>query len=285
MAKTTKVIRGIHSWIKFQRHQGLQSLTIKGKESLADLSQDKNGDTDLILNADKDKVNNLNSSVSYLAIAHTTTGTAPNQEKSATISQDLTQFPITSGELVTVTKDTESLTIRDDKIKEFVNTTVATELGKLGHSPETPPTSNGFGVSTTVLGGIKYETGTNTRIFELEAHEVDMFTDNERNFLEISFDNGNGSPITTHIVRGEKELDFDGVSIKIYKKDGKLKMKIKGSETLGEEAILYFKLFHTGYLKGLQLAFTGGEGEDPEITVVEPTVPSVPQPLPSRPPQ
>lgn len=285
MSKTTKIIRGIHSWIKFQKHQGLQSLTIKGKDSLADLSQDKNGDTDLILNADKDKINSLASSVPYLSIAHTTTGTAPNQEKSVTISQDLTQFPITGGELVTVTKETDSIAIHDDKVKEFVNTTVTSELGKLGHSSETTPTSNGFGVSTTVLGGVKYETGANTRIFELEAHEVDMFTDNERNFLEVSLDNGKGSPITTHIVRGEKELDFDGVSIKIYKKDGKLKMKIKGSDTLGEEASLYFKLFHTGYLKGLQLAFTGGEGEDPEITVVDPTTPSVPQPLPSRPPQ
>lgn len=282
MAKTTKIIRGIHSWIKFQKHQGVQSLTIKGKESLADLSQDKNGDTDLILNADKDKINSLASSVPYLSIAHTTTGTAPNQEKSVSISQDLTQFPITGGELVTVTKETDSIAIHDDKVKEFVNTTVTTELGKLGHSSETTPTSNGFGVSTTVLGGVKYETGANTRIFDLEAHEVDMFTDNERNFLEISLDTDTGASLITYAVRGEKELNFAGVSIKIYKKDGKLKMKIKGSDVLGENATLYFKLFHTGYLKGLQLAFTGEEGEDPEITVEDPIKP---MPYPSRPPQ
>ena len=282
MAKTTKIVRGIHSWIKFQRHQGLQSLTIRGKESLADLSQDKNGDTDLILNADKDKINSLASSVPYLSIAHTTTGTAPNQEKSVTISQDLTQFPITGGELVTVTKETDSLTIHDEKVKEFINSTVTIELGKLDHVSEGVPSSNGFGVSTTVLGSVKYETGTNTRVFDLEAYEVDMFTDNERIFLEISLDTDTGAPLITYAVRGEKELNFAGVSIKIYKKDGKLKMKIKGSDVLGKNATLYFKLFHTGYLKGLQLAFTGEEGEDPEITVEDPIKP---MPYPSRPPQ
>lgn len=125
MAKTTKQTRGIHSWIKFQKHQGVESLTIQGKEALADLSQDKNGDTNLILNADKDKVNAVASSVPYLGISHTTTGTNPNQEKTATISQDLTQFPLSGGELVTVTKETDSLTIHDEKVKEFVNTTVA----------------------------------------------------------------------------------------------------------------------------------------------------------------
>ena len=127
MAKTTKQTRGIHSWIKFQKHQGVESLTIQGKDALADLSQDKNGDTNLILNADKDKVNTVASSVPYLGISHTTTGTNPNQEKTATISQDLTQFPLSGGELVTVTKEHDSLTIHDEKVKEFVNTTVTTK--------------------------------------------------------------------------------------------------------------------------------------------------------------
>lgn len=131
MAKTTKQTRGIHSWIKFQKHQGIESLTIQGKDALADLSQDKNGDTNLILNADKDKVNAVASSVPYLGITHTTTGTAPNQEKTATINQDLTQFPLSGGELVTVTKETDSLTIHDDKVKEFVNTTVTTKETEL----------------------------------------------------------------------------------------------------------------------------------------------------------
>lgn len=123
-SKTTKLVRGIHSWIKFQKHQGVESLTIQGNQGLADLSQDKNGDTNLILNSDKDKVNTVASSVPYLAISHTITGTDPYQDKTANISQDLTQFPLSGGELVTVTKEPESLTIHDEKVKEFVATTV-----------------------------------------------------------------------------------------------------------------------------------------------------------------
>lgn len=131
MAKTTKQTRGIHSWIKFQKHQGVESLTIQGKDALADLSQDKNGDTNLILNADKDKVNTVASSVPYLGISHTTTGENPNQEKTATISQDLTQFPLSGGELVTVTKEHDSLTIYDDQVKEFVTNAITEVLSKV----------------------------------------------------------------------------------------------------------------------------------------------------------
>ena len=127
MAKTTKLVQGIHSWIKFQKHQGIESLTIEGKQALADLSQDKNGDTNLVLNADKDKINAVTSSVPFLNVTHTTTGTDPNQEKKATVSQNLEHFPLTGGELVTVTKEADSLTIHDDKVKEFVNKTVTTK--------------------------------------------------------------------------------------------------------------------------------------------------------------
>ena len=134
MAKTTKKVQGIHSLIKFQRHQGVESLTIEGKESLADLKQDNKGDTSLILNADKDKVNEVASNVPYLGIAHTTTGEAPNQTKTATVSQDLTQFPLSGGELVTVDKSVEGLTLNDTKVKELIETK-ATELKKeLGSS-------------------------------------------------------------------------------------------------------------------------------------------------------
>lgn len=129
MAKTTKKVQGIHSLIKFQRHQGVESLTIEGKESLADLKQDNKGDTSLILNADKDKVNEVASAVPYLDIAHTTTGEAPNQTKTATVSQDLSHFPLSGGELVTVTKTTEGLTLDDSKVKELFETK-ATELKK-----------------------------------------------------------------------------------------------------------------------------------------------------------
>lgn len=132
MAKTTKKVQGIHSLIKFQRHQGVESLTIEGKQELADLKQDNKGDTSLILNADKDKVNEVASNVPYLGIAHTTTGEAPNQTKTATVSQDLTQFPLSGGELVTVTKTTEGLTLDDSKVKELVETKAEALKKELG---------------------------------------------------------------------------------------------------------------------------------------------------------
>lgn len=146
MAKTTKKVQGIHSLIKFQRHQGVESLTIDGKQDLADLSQDKQGDTTLILNADKDKVNEIASSVPYLGIAHTTTGTAPNQKKTATVSQDLTQFPLSGGELVTVEKTAEGLTLNDAKVKELVDTkaeALKKELGSGTGGTANPITLNG----------------------------------------------------------------------------------------------------------------------------------------------
>lgn len=123
-AKTTKLVRGIHSWLKFQKHQGVESLTIEGKQALADVSQDKNGDASLVLKADPDKVDYVQSNVPYLRTAHTQDGKDPYQEKTAVISQDLTQFPLTGGELVTVTKTENNVTIHDDKVKEFVATTV-----------------------------------------------------------------------------------------------------------------------------------------------------------------
>lgn len=132
MAKTTKKVQGIHSLIKFQRHQGVESLTIEGKESLADLKQDNKGDTSLILNADKDKVNEVASNVPYLGIAHTTTGEAPNQTKTVTVSQDLTQFPLTGGELVTVDKTAEGLTLNDTKVKELIDTKAEALKKELG---------------------------------------------------------------------------------------------------------------------------------------------------------
>lgn len=132
MAKTTKKVQGIHSLIKFQRHQGVESLTIEGKQELADLKQDNKGDTSLILNADKDKVNEVASDVPYLEIAHTTTGTAPNQTKTATVSQDLTQFPLSGGELVTVDKTAEGLTLNDTKVKELIDTKAEALKKELG---------------------------------------------------------------------------------------------------------------------------------------------------------
>lgn len=131
MAKTTKKARGIHSWVKFQKHQGVESLTIEGKQELADLSQDKNGDTSLILNADKDKVNTVESSVPYLGISHTTTGADPNQEKTATVSQDLTKFPLNDGELVKFNKQKDGISVNDEELKADISQLIKAEVDKI----------------------------------------------------------------------------------------------------------------------------------------------------------
>lgn len=132
MAKTTKKARGIQSLIKFQRHQGIESLTIEGKQELADLSQDKHGDTNLILNADEDKINEIQSTVPYLQAESVLSGGNPDKLRTAIISQDLTQFPLSGGELVTVTKTTEGLTLNDTKVKELIDTKAEALKKELG---------------------------------------------------------------------------------------------------------------------------------------------------------
>ncbi len=129
--KTTKLVRGIHSWIKFQKHQGVESLSIEGKQALADITQDKNGDTSLILNADADKLNTIHSDIPFISVSEEFSGVDPNQLKTATISQDLTLFPLSGGELVTVTKETDTLTINDNKIKEFVTNAITEALNNV----------------------------------------------------------------------------------------------------------------------------------------------------------
>lgn len=126
--KTTKLVRGIHSWIKFQKHQGVESLTIQGKEALADISQDKNGDATLLLKADSDKVDAVSSNVPYLRVAHTTDGSEPYQEKTATISQDLTLFPLRDGKLIKFTKESESISVNEDALKESISEMIETEI-------------------------------------------------------------------------------------------------------------------------------------------------------------
>lgn len=130
-AKTTKLVRGIHSWIKFQKHQGVESLTIEGKQELADVSQDKNGDTNLVLKADRDKVDYVQSNVPYIRTSHTQDGTDPYQEKTATISQDLTQFPLRDGKLIKFTKESESISVNEDALKESISEMIETEIEKI----------------------------------------------------------------------------------------------------------------------------------------------------------
>ena len=131
MAKTTKQTRGIHSLIKFQKHQGIQSLTIGGREDLADLSQDKNGDTIFTMIADQYKIDELDSNVPYLIPTHESSTIGGETTKKAVINQDLTLFPLNDGELVTVTKERKSLTINDNKIKEYVTNAITEALNNV----------------------------------------------------------------------------------------------------------------------------------------------------------
>lgn len=131
MAKTTKLVRGIHSWIKFQKHQGIESLTIEGKQALADITQDKNGDTSLILNADADKLNTIHSAIPFISVSEEFSGIDPNQLKTATISQDLTLFPLRDGKLIKFTKESESISVNEDALKESISEMIETEIEKI----------------------------------------------------------------------------------------------------------------------------------------------------------
>lgn len=125
MAKTTKLVRGIHSWIKFQKHQGVESLSIEGKQALADISQDKNGDTNLVLNADGDKINGVESHIPYITVSTTWSGSDPDKSKVEGLNQDLTQFPLYDGELIKFTKELESISVNEEslqnKLTELIN--------------------------------------------------------------------------------------------------------------------------------------------------------------------
>ena len=129
--KTTKLVRGIHSWIKFQKHQGVESLTIQGKEALADISQDKNGDTSLILNADADKLNTIHSDIPFISVSEEFSGVDPNQLKTATISQDLTMFPLRDGKLIKFTKESDSISVNENALKESISEMIETEIEKI----------------------------------------------------------------------------------------------------------------------------------------------------------
>lgn len=158
MVKSTKLVRAISSIITFQKRipQGIQSVTIKGKESLADLELDKNYDMDLKLNADKDKLNGVSSSVPFIQATTTTTGSVPDEQKSVTLAQDLREFPLTSGGLVTVEKTENALTLNDSKVKEFVESkteALKKELGTGKGSPASTLTLNGGELVTVDKAG------------------------------------------------------------------------------------------------------------------------------------
>ena len=113
--KTTKEIRAIDRIIKFQIDDGIESLTIKGKEALADLEIDNKNNVTLYLNADKDKINELHSLVPFINLAIKEEGVDPDKQQPVTLSQDLTQFAIeiadNSKELATLIKTQSSIVL------------------------------------------------------------------------------------------------------------------------------------------------------------------------------
>ena len=113
--KTTKEIRAIDRIIKFQIDDGIESLTIGGKEALADLEIDNKNNVTLYLNADKDKINELHSLVPFINLAVNEYWADPDKQKSVTLSQDLTQFALeiadNSKELASIIKTESSIVL------------------------------------------------------------------------------------------------------------------------------------------------------------------------------
>ena len=229
MAKTTKQTRGIHSWIKFQKHQGVESLTIQGKESLADLSQDKNGDTNLILNADGDKINGVETNIPYINISTTWGGSNPNKTKVERLAQDLTQFPLSGGELVTVAKETDSLTIHDEKVKEFVTNAITEAL------KDVPITVAHHG----------------TIISQFEKHTTNISLQDEdyfNNYVLITVINPNNA-IAQFIFRREDFLDSD----KPYKIINDFTISVKAELTEDKHLVFTFNTHDIVGLDNYQL--------------------------------
>lgn len=112
-SKSTKQIRAIDRIIKFQIDDGIESLTISGKEALADVSIDSKANVTLYLNADKDKINDIQSLVPFVTVQTVTGGTETDKTKTVTLSQDLTQFALeiadNSKELASIIKAKSSI--------------------------------------------------------------------------------------------------------------------------------------------------------------------------------
>ena len=73
-SKSTKQVRAIDRIIKFQIDDGIESLTISGKEVLADVSIDRKAHVTLFLNVDPDKINEIQSLVPFITIDKVTGG-------------------------------------------------------------------------------------------------------------------------------------------------------------------------------------------------------------------
>ncbi len=132
--KTTKQIRAIDRIIKFQIDDGIESLTIGGKEVLADLEIDNKNNVTLYLNSDKDKINKLHSLVPFINLAVKEEGVDPDKTKSVTLSQDLTQFALeiadNSKELASIIKSESSIILDlDGLVKKLLE--IAGKLAEL----------------------------------------------------------------------------------------------------------------------------------------------------------
>ena len=119
-SKSTKQVRAIDRIIKFQIDDGIESLTISGKEVLADVSIDSKAHVTLFLNADPDKINEIQSLVPFITIDKVTGGTETDKTKTVTLSQDLTQFSLeiadNSRELAKLIKTQSSIVLDLDGI-------------------------------------------------------------------------------------------------------------------------------------------------------------------------
>ena len=259
MAKTTKLVQGIHSLIKFQKRQGVQSLTIEGREDLADLSQDKNGDTVLTMIADQYKINELDSNVPYLIPTHESSTMEGETTKKAVINQDLTQFPLSGGELVTITKELESLTIHDEKVKEFVATTVTakeTEIKQfIGEVKEE---------LTTKIN--EHSGGTSAEPFDKEAFkdEVQQYVESNlpHNVFSgsLNFDDDNMFFGMTNLDKFNENIELDFIhNSRIIDRLVLRKSDFDNNKTFENEK-MFIKLYTSPYIADI---ISGGDTEDP----------------------
>lgn len=263
MAKTTKIIRGITSWITFQKHLGIQSLTIKGKPELADLSQDKQGDTDLILNADKDKVNSITSDIPFIGISETTAGADPNQEKTATLNQDLTKFNLGSDGLIDVSKSKDEITLYTSKI-----------VDKIDEKISGIKTSNQAkqGVASCLLENINGETGKNEFKISLEG-VADFFAEAGKGFFEVSLVTSGGIS-TTGILKGEGELLLINLTFKLFKKGSELHFRMKTNVNITNNDFLAIKYYHDGASTSAYLNIINTGLSSDEVEITEPRFPT-----------
>ena len=114
--KTQSKARPIDSIIKFQLDDGIESLTIGGKEALADLSFDKKGNVTLHMNGDKDKIDEIVSLVPFVSVE----SDVVNDKHSVTLNLDMREFDlkVEGSDLVVVKKTITDITLDLSKVEE-----------------------------------------------------------------------------------------------------------------------------------------------------------------------